>query len=51
MGGGTECVHLIVGMGKAPELAGNHLPDYAKKARPLRDALKKGILGLIPNTD
>jgi cysteine desulfurase len=43
--GGTECVPLIVGMGKAAELARKHLPGYEKKVRPLRDALVEGILG------
>lgn len=42
--GGTECVPLIVGIGKAAELARQHLPDYEKKVRPLRDALENGIL-------
>ncbi len=44
--GGTECVPLIVGLGKAAELARKHLPDYDKKIRPLRNALEEGILGL-----
>ncbi len=43
--GGTECVPLIVGMGKAAELARKHLPNYEKKVRSLRDALEEGILG------
>ncbi len=43
--GGTECVPLIVGLGKAAELARKRLPDYEKKVRPLRDALEEGILG------
>jgi cysteine desulfurase len=43
--GGTENVALIVGMGKAAELARKHLPKYEKKVRPLRDALEAGILG------
>ena len=49
--GGTENVPLIVGMGKAAELAHRHLPDYEKKVRPLRDELEQGILGSIPNTE
>lgn len=49
--GGTECVPLIVGMGKAAELARKHLPNYEKKIRPLRDALEEGILSSIPNTE
>jgi len=57
-------VPLIVGMGKAAELARKHLPDYDKKVRPLRtfaapkwlrprrrDALEEGILSSIPNTE
>jgi cysteine desulfurase len=43
--GGTESVPLIVGLGKAAELARNHLPDYDRHVRPLRDALEAGILG------
>jgi len=43
--GGTECTALIVGMGKAAELARKHLPGYEKKVRPLRDPLEDGILG------
>ena len=49
--GGTENVALIVGMGKAAELARKHLPDYEKKVRPLRDTLEEGILNSIPNTE
>ena len=49
--GGTECVPLIVGMGKAAELARKHLPGYEKKVRPLRDALEEGILSSIPKTE
>jgi cysteine desulfurase len=49
--GGTEGVPLIVGMGKAAELARKHLPDYEKKVRPLRDGLEEGILRSIPNTE
>jgi len=49
--GGTESVPLIVGLGKAAELARKHLPCYEKKVRPLRDALEEGILSSIPNTE
>ncbi len=49
--GGTENVPLIVGMGKAAELATKRLPDYDQKVRPLRDALEDGILKAIPNTE
>lgn len=49
--GGTENVSLIVGVGKAAELARKHLPGYEKKVRPLRNALEDGILSSIPNTE
>jgi cysteine desulfurase len=49
--GGTESVPLIVGMGKAAELARKQVPDYEKNVRPLRDALEEGILSSIPNTE
>ena len=49
--GGTENVPLIVGMGRAAELAGKHLPCYDKKVRPVRDELEEGILRSIPNTE
>jgi cysteine desulfurase len=49
--GGTESVPLIVGMGKAAQLARKHLPEYEKKVRPLRDALEEGILLSIPNSE
>jgi len=49
--GGTESVPLIVGMGKAAELARKHLPDYEKKVRPLRDELEERILTSIPDTE
>ena len=49
--GGTENVALIVGMGKAAELARKHLPDYEKEIRPLRDTLEKEILDSISNTE
>jgi cysteine desulfurase len=49
--GGTENVPLIVGIGKAAELAHRHLPHFDRKVRPLRDALEDGILSTIPNTE
>jgi cysteine desulfurase len=49
--GGTESVPLIVGMGKAAEVAWKHLPDYEKKARPSRDELEEGILSSIPKSE
>lgn len=49
--GGTENVALIVGMGKAAELALKHLRTYDQKVRPLRDSLEEGILQTTPNTE
>lgn len=49
--GGTENVALIVGIGKAAELAVKKLSDYDNKVRPLRDTLEDGILKTIPNTE
>jgi len=49
--GGTESVPLIVGMGKAAELACKHVPDYENKVRPLRDELEEGILSSIPGAE
>ncbi len=51
MRGGTESVPLIVGMGKAGELARKHMPGYEKKVRPLRDSFENGILSSIANTE
>ena len=51
MRGGTESVPLMVGMGKAAELARKHLPSFDKSVRPLRDALEGSILDSIPNTE
>ena len=49
--GGTESVPLIVGMGKAAQLARKHLPDFERKVRPLRDELEEWILRSVPNTE
>ena len=49
--GGTENVALIVGIGKAAELARKHLLSYERHVRPLRDKLEDGILKKIPNTE
>ena len=49
--GGTESVPLIVGIGKAAELARKHLSCYDEKVRPLRDALEEGILNSIPKAE
>ena len=49
--GGTECVPLIVGLGKAAELAHNRLPEYDRIVRPLRDGLEEEILERVSNTE
>ncbi len=49
--GGTENVPLIVGLGKAADLARRRLPDYDRTVHPLRDALEAGILEAIPGTE
>jgi len=49
--GGTESVPLIVGMGKAAQVARKRLSNYEKKVGPLRDMLEDGILHSIPNTE
>ena len=49
--GGTESVPLIVGIGKAAELARKHLSDYEEKVRPMRDALEEGILETVPDSE
>lgn len=49
--GGTENVPLIVGLGKAAELAVTHRCDYEAKVRPLRDKLEAQIAARIPDTE
>jgi cysteine desulfurase len=49
--GGTESVPLIVGIGKAAELARKSLSNYEKKVGPLRNELEDGILRSIPETE
>ena len=45
---GTENVPGIVGLGKAAELAGEHLVDEMERAGALRDRLEAGILSRVP---
>ena len=49
--GGTENVPLIVGLGKAAELAEARLQAYETKVRPLRDKLERQITSRILNTE
>jgi cysteine desulfurase len=42
-------VPYIVGLGRAAELAAQHLPDYPRVAR-LRDRLQAGILATCPDS-
>lgn len=48
--GGTENVPYIIGMGKACELAANHLDDMQVRVKGLRDKLENGLLEKIPNS-
>lgn len=49
--GGTENLPLIVGIGKAAELALKHLPEFKTKTLPLRERLETEILTRITNTE
>lgn len=49
--GGTENVPLIVGLGKAAEMAQKNLPNYDGTIRQLRDTLEEEILRSIPDTE
>lgn len=49
--GGTENVPLIVGFGKAAELAQKSLPVHDATIRQLRDTLEDEILRTIPDTE
>jgi cysteine desulfurase len=42
---------LIAGLGKAAQIAHQNLTNYDKTVRPMRDALEKGILDLIPGAE
>ncbi len=48
--GGTENVALIVGFGRAAELALSHQEEENTRVRALRDRLERGLLDTIPNT-
>lgn len=48
--GGTENVSSIVGIGKAAELAVEHLENDTAKVGALRDKLEQGILKRIPSS-
>jgi cysteine desulfurase len=49
--GGTENVALIVGLGRAAELAKAKIPETEGAVRPLRDALENGILSGVPGAE
>ena len=46
--GGTESVPLVVGLGKAAELARTHMKEEQTRVRALRDRLERGILESTP---
>jgi len=48
--GGTENAPAIIGLGKAAELAKNHLQNDMARVKSLRDKLEIAILNDIPNT-
>jgi cysteine desulfurase len=48
--GGTENVPYIVGLGRAAELAKEHMADELTRVARLRDALEKGLLAACPDT-
>jgi cysteine desulfurase len=48
--GGTENVPYIVGLGKACELAAEHLNDEGPRVAALRDRLEEGLLKICPDT-
>ena len=48
--GGTENVASIVGLGKAAELAADHIAEENEKVRVLRDKLENGLLNRVPNS-
>ncbi|MBT3297057.1 MAG: cysteine desulfurase NifS [Verrucomicrobia bacterium] len=48
--GGTENVPYIVGLGKACELAAQHLPTESTRVAALRDTLEAGLLEVCPDT-
>ncbi len=47
--GGTENVPYIVGLGRAAELAREHMKEERERVRKLRDRLEAGLLEKIPN--
>ncbi len=49
--GGTENVPYLIGLGIAAAHAAKKISSYESTVRPLRDALERGILAAIPNTE
>lgn len=47
--GGTENVASIIGLGRAAQLAKQHLADINTRIRTLRDKLEEGLLKSVPN--
>ncbi len=49
--GGTENVALIVGFGKAAELAKANISAFEDTVRSLRDSLEEGVLSAVPDAE
>jgi len=49
--GGTENVASVVALGKAAELAGEHMEDENTRVRAMRDHFEKGVLEVISETE
>jgi cysteine desulfurase len=47
---GTENVPYIIGLGKAAQLAMEHMDDMNTRVKSLRDRLEQGLLSAIPNS-
>ncbi|HEY8259850.1 MAG TPA: cysteine desulfurase NifS [Methylosinus sp.] len=47
--GGTENVPAIIGLGKAAEIALQHMAEEQGRVKEMRDRLEKGILQRVPN--
>jgi len=49
--GGTQNVASIVGLGKAAEIAAQHIGEESNRVRQMRDTFEEAILAAVPGTD